>query len=98
MTIYKVIVSILKNFNIGITTYDNLNSLNTFKNNYGDLEGFSENRLQKLAELCSISNAQLSQDLFVLHELDFKKDGFFVEFGATNGKDLSNTYLLEKKI
>lgn len=97
MSIYKVIVHLLKNLNIGITTYDNLNSLNTFKNNYRDLEGFSENRLQKLAELYSISNAQLSQDLFVLHELDFKKDGFFVEFGATNGKDLSNTYLLEKK-
>jgi FkbM family methyltransferase len=29
--------------------------------------------------------------------LDFKRDGFFVEFGATNGVDVSNSYLLEKK-
>ncbi|MEI6116355.1 MAG: FkbM family methyltransferase [Burkholderiales bacterium] len=43
------------------------------------------------------SQAQLWQDLFVLHELDMKRDGFFVEFGATNGVSLSNTFLLEKQ-
>lgn len=43
------------------------------------------------------SRSQLKQDLFVLSKLDFKRGGFFVEFGATNGVDLSNTYLLEKK-
>jgi FkbM family methyltransferase len=42
------------------------------------------------------SKSQIRQDLFVLSELGFKKNGFFVEFGATNGLDFSNTYLLEK--
>ena len=43
------------------------------------------------------SQAQLWQDLFVLHELGMKRDGYFVEFGATNGVSLSNTFLLEKQ-
>ncbi|MFY2822321.1 FkbM family methyltransferase [Ruegeria sp. MALMAid1280] len=43
-----------------------------------------------------ISRAQLKQDIFVLLKKKFKKGGFFVEFGATNGLDLSNTFLLEK--
>lgn len=42
------------------------------------------------------SKAQLRQDLMVLLITNFKRDGFFIEFGATNGIDLSNTYLLEK--
>lgn len=44
------------------------------------------------------SRAQLKQDMFVLDELGYKRDGYFVEFGATNGVDLSNTYLLEKEM
>jgi FkbM family methyltransferase len=43
------------------------------------------------------SKAQLFQDLFALNELGQKSGGFFVEFGATNGVDFSNTYALEKR-
>ena len=43
------------------------------------------------------SKSQLRQDLFVLSELRFKENGFFVEFGATNGVDFSNTHILETK-
>ena len=42
------------------------------------------------------SCAQLCQDLWVLWETGGKREGFFVEFGATNGRDLSNSCLLEE--
>jgi FkbM family methyltransferase len=47
-------------------------------------------------EHISSSKSQLFQDLYVLERMKWKHHGYFVEFGATNGKDLSNTYLLEK--
>lgn len=41
------------------------------------------------------SKSQIMQDLWVCFELGEKRDGFFVEFGATNGLTNSNTWLLE---
>jgi FkbM family methyltransferase len=54
-------------------------------------------RSAPLIEQLPHSKAQHWQDLFVLSQLNFKRDGYFVEFGATNGVDLSNTYLLERQ-
>ena len=45
----------------------------------------------------SESKAQLFQDLFVLHELGERREGFFLEFGAIHGAHFSNTFLLEEK-
>ena len=53
-----------------------------------DFLKFCSQNLQK-------SSAQLMQDLFVMHQLKQKRNGYFVEFGATDGILLSNTYLLE---
>jgi len=44
-----------------------------------------------------MSYGQLKQDLLCLDYFDKKRDGYFVDIGAGNGRDLSNTYLLEKE-
>ena len=67
------------------------------KNDVDALLTLPAEKLAKLAALLRKSKSQLRQDLFVLAELDFKRNGYFVEFGATNGIDLSNTYLLERE-
>lgn len=53
---------------------------------YNRVEGFQ-----------NISNySQIKQDLKVLSFYDNKRNGFFIEIGANDGINLSNTYLLEK--
>jgi len=52
---------------------------------------------KNLDSLLSESRSQLRQDLFVLAMLGFPRNRYFVEFGATDGVDLSNSYLPEKQ-
>ena len=61
------------------------------------IKGLSRELRYKLQIARKYSKSQLMQDVFVLHQLNFKKEGFFVEFGATNGIDFSNSHLLEKE-
>src|SRR5262249_16004997 len=43
-----------------------------------------------------IAQAQVFQDLWVLFETNCKRNGYFIEFGAGDGRRMSNTFLLEK--
>ncbi len=56
-------------------------------------EGFQIRRLAR--KFGARARSQLNQELFVLQRTGMKRGGFFVEFGATNGVTLNNTYLLE---
>jgi FkbM family methyltransferase len=90
----------LKRFDIGITRYSHLRYLEEHSRAGDDIELLLELPNRHAAQLFRVlrdSRSQYRQDLFVLSELDFKRNGFFVEFGATNGVGQSNTYLLEKE-
>lgn len=41
--------------------------------------------------------SQYKQDLDIIKYLNYKQNGYFIDVGATDGIDISNTYLLEKK-
>lgn len=42
------------------------------------------------------SASQMFQDIWVLHETNAKRNGYFCEFGAADGRYVSNTWLLER--
>lgn len=61
------------------------------------LDNLEKNKFKEIVNFVPESKSENSQDIMVLDQLNFKKNGFFVEFGAGNGEKFSNTFLLEKK-
>lgn len=100
MSLRKIINELLINFDLSLVkkaSYEKTCQRAIKLNTYRLAELINPKLLEKYYESISFSKSQIAQDLFVLSELAFKENGFFVEFGATNGIDLSNTHLLEKR-
>lgn len=60
------------------------------------LETINPSNPEMVLNIIDNSNSQIFQDIFVLNELKFLRNGFYVEFGALNGVKHSNTFLLEQ--
>jgi|TARA_B100000073_G_scaffold80349_1_gene61154 FkbM family methyltransferase len=60
------------------------------------LREVSSEEESQLIELIINSNSQIGADLICLHRLNYKQDGYFVEFGGYDGIAHSNTLLLEE--
>lgn len=80
-------------FGLGLFAKKNLLQLQKIETDVSEL--FSDMVLSNGGSIANIKS-QIGQDVFALYRLNWKRGGYFVEFGATNGFDLSNTYLLEK--
>ena len=90
---------IFRFFGLGVMSRGTLDDLLESKGSRFDIEflaALPDPHIAFFLKRIDESRAQRRQDIFVLSELCLKTNGFFVEFGAGNGVDFSNTYMLEK--
>lgn len=79
---------------ISVTTFEELTFQSRFYWNDPFLQILKNG--DELRKIVNLSKSQIRQDLFVISELGFKRNGYFVEIGASDGVTGSNTFLLEK--
>jgi hypothetical protein len=53
--------------------------------------------IARLAAAAILAESQNGQDLFVLAQTGFKMGGYFVDFGATDGVGINNSFILERE-
>jgi len=95
----RAIQDLLGRFNLRLVNREYLEHLISTQISDTDLARLAllpSRHLPQLVRTLPHSKAEFRQDLFVLSQLGFKRGGFFVDFGATDGIGGSNTYLLER--
>ena len=86
--------------NTTVTRKDRLKELKQREQGFFDLafiKAMPPSKRNRCLELLDNSKSQLRQDIFGLAQVDFKLNGFFVEFGATDGIELNNSWLMENE-
>ncbi len=92
--IKRVIKNLARTLGIEITSLKQLEYWQTLQERKEDASELFD-LILRMDFAAGPKRAQLYQDLIVLLATNFKREGFFVEFGATDGIHLNNTYLLE---
>jgi FkbM family methyltransferase len=106
-SVKRITLGVLKNRDLEIVTKSRLEELETYEKRLEllrELVGIKIDQsvlleIIKISVICS-SQSQLMQDIFASYFNESnpgKYEKYFVEFGSTDGKTLSNTYILEKQ-
>jgi len=103
-TLLSGIKGLLYRIGISVTKYPTMKNLVNTSKDYNHLSTsvkflkyLKQDKLLEAVKVVEIIKAQIQQDLFVLLALEFKHKGYFVEFGATNGEYMSNSWILENE-
>jgi len=98
----KVLIKVFNKFlsliNLRLINSTNYNSISKLPRSFYLYSMISDKQKEKVLKLLHKSKSQLAQDIFVVANTEIKENNFFVEFGATDGITISNTFLLEKEL
>ena len=94
----KPLNKLLSLLDLRIVNLKNFKITSNLPNSFYLYSKLSNKYKKKVFNLLEKSKSQLAQDIFVVANTTHKKNNFFVEFGATDGITISNTYLLEKEL
>ena len=104
MNIKRAINYALRKFDLALHRHSSLKKMEAQLERYGSnfrdvafLKALEDHDVVNALRNLDKSRSQFRQDLFVLAQLNNRRRGFFVEFGAGDGIDSSNTFLLEKE-
>lgn len=92
----KILKYFFRIFGVNIIREHNYQNLIKAKKKFPLIVNLQKRKFENFINIIKKSKSELNQELFAILENNFQKNGFFVEFGATNGLCASNSYLLEK--